>query len=72
MRCWVKFCNECNFFFYLLVSNVGNFKDIVSDKLEEGGDDVKLLWFLWLGLYMCYNGWYKGLLFSDRMLILKS
>ena len=35
---------------------VGYFREIVGDKLEEGGDDVKLLWFLWVGLYMCYNG----------------
>lgn len=28
---------------------------------KEGGDDVKSLWPLWAGLYMCYNGGYKGL-----------
>lgn len=27
--------------------------------LEEGGDNVKSLWPLWTGLYMCYNGNYK-------------
>ena len=27
---------------------------------EEGGDDVKLVWFLWLGLHTSYNGRYRG------------
>ena len=40
---------------------VGYFNEIVGDKLEEGGDDVKFLWFLWVGFYMLYNGWYRGL-----------
>ena len=31
-------------------------RGIVSDKLEEGGDDVKFLCFLCLGLYICDNG----------------
>ena len=55
----------------MLLGNVGNFKEIVYVSSEEGGDDVKLVWFLCLGLYMCYNGKYKGLLFGDRMLIFK-
>jgi hypothetical protein len=29
-------------------------------KLEEGGDDVKSSWPLWLGPHTSYNGWYKG------------
>ena len=29
------------------------------DKQEEGGDDVKLVWFLCSGLYMCYNDRYR-------------
>ena len=28
---------------------VGHFKRTASDKLEEGGDDVKSSWPLWLG-----------------------
>jgi len=32
-----------------------------SDKLEEGGDDVKSSWPLCLGLHTCYNGEYKAL-----------
>ncbi len=30
-------------------------------KTEEGGDDVKSSWPLWLGLHTCYNGRYKGI-----------
>ena len=39
---------------------VSSCREIVGIKLEEGGDDVKLAWFLYLGLYTCYNGWYRG------------
>lgn len=46
---------------------VGYFSEIVGDKLEEGGDDVKLLCFLWFGLYMCYNGKYNELLDCEVM-----
>ena len=49
----------------------GNFKDTASDKLEEGGDDVKSSWPLRPGLHTCYNGRYEGLLHSDVMLISK-
>jgi hypothetical protein len=55
VRCWVKFCNECNFYcvlYYLY--------GIVERNLEEGGDDVKLVWFLCPGLYPRYNGRYNG------------
>ncbi len=61
MRCWVKFCNERNPCPYLLVCYGGNFKETAGDKPEEGGDDVKSLWPLRPGLYMCYNGMYRGL-----------
>ena len=30
-------------------------------KPEEGGDDVKSSWPLWLGLHTYYNGTYKPL-----------
>ena len=36
--------------------NAGNSKETASDKLEEGGDDVKSSWPLHLGLHTCYNG----------------
>ena len=42
--------------------SVGNSRETASDKLEEGGDDVKSSWPLWAGLHTCYNGWYRGLL----------
>jgi hypothetical protein len=59
VRCWVKSCNERNPYSYLPASNVGNYKKTASDKLEEGGDEVKSSWPLWVGLHACYNGVYK-------------
>ena len=61
VRCWVKSRNERNPYFQLPASNVGDSKETASDKLEEGGDDVKSSWPLRLGLHTCYNGRYKGL-----------
>ena len=37
-----------------------NSQETASDKLEEGGDDVKSSWPLCLGLHTCYNGVNKG------------
>ncbi len=37
-------------------------QETASDKLEEGGDDVKSSWPLCPGLHTCYNGRYKALL----------
>ena len=31
-------------------------QETASDKLEEGGDDVKSAWPLCPGLHTCYNG----------------
>jgi hypothetical protein len=39
---------------------------------EEGGDDVKSVWPLCLGLHTRYNGWYSRLQWSDPELILKT
>ncbi len=36
-----------------------NSQETASDKLEEGGDDVKSSWPLCPGLHTCYNGRYK-------------
>ena len=60
-NCGLVCCGEYVFGFciYCLLY-YGYFNGIVGDKLEEGGDDVRLLWFLWVGLYMLYNGWYRG------------
>ena len=41
-------------------------------KPEEGGDDVKSAWPLYLGLHTRYNGRYNGLLHREVMLILKA
>src|SRR6266568_4655311 len=38
---------------------VWNSQGTASDKLEEGGDDVKSSWPLCPGLHTCYNGRYK-------------
>ena len=36
-------------------------KETAGDKPEEGGDDVKSSWPLWVGLHTSYNGAYRGL-----------
>ncbi len=36
-----------------------NSQETASDKLEEGGDDVKSSWPLCPGLHTCYNGRYN-------------
>ncbi len=41
VRCWVKSCNERNPYSYLPAGNAGNYKETASDKLEEGGDEVR-------------------------------
>ncbi len=69
VRCWIKFLNERNPYPYLPASNVGNFKETASVKLEEGGDDVKSAWPLCPGLHTCYNGGDKELLNRKIMLI---
>ena len=54
MKCLVKSFNERNpYLLYNLTIKTAN------DKLEEGEEDVKSLWLLWIGLHMCYNGKYK-------------
>ena len=50
----------------------GYFKKTAGDELEEGGDDVKSAWPLWLGLHTCYNGGYSELRESDLELISKT
>ena len=44
-----------------------HFKKTANDKLEEGGDDVKSSWPLWVGLHMCYNGIYKKKLWCESV-----
>ena len=50
----------------------GNYKETASDKLEEGGDDVKSSWPLWVGLHACYNGNYREEQGGDAKQIFKS
>ena len=60
VKCWVKSRNERNPYPLLPSDLVGNSKETASDKLEEGGDDVKSSWPLRVGLHTCYNGVYRG------------
>ncbi len=43
-----------------------------GDKPEEGGDDVKSVWSLCLGLHTCYNGQYSGKQNREMEQILKT
>jgi hypothetical protein len=47
-------------------------QETASDKLEEGGDDVKSSWPLCPGLHTCYNGRYKALRTREGKLIAKN
>ena len=46
--------------------------ETATDKVEEGGDDVKPSWPLWAGLHTCYNGGDKEKQRSDPEQISKS
>ena len=61
VRCMVKSSNERNPYPYLPAHNGGNYKETAGHKPEEGGDDVKSSWPLWVGLHTCYNGKYRGM-----------
>ncbi len=65
VRCWVKSRNERNPHSYLPAVTAGNYKKTAGDKPEEGGDDVKSSWPLWVGLHACYNGVYRGKQYGD-------
>ena len=60
VRCWVKSRNERNPYFQLLTGKAEHSGGTASDKLEEGGDDVKSSWPLCPGLHTCYNGIIRG------------
>ncbi len=47
-------------------------QETATDKVEEGGDDVKSSWPLCPGLHTCYNGRYNALPTRKRELIAKS
>ena len=67
MRCLVKSTNERNPCRQLHVSD-----ETAGLKPEEGGDDVKSAWPLYLGLHTRYNGRYNGLPSREAEPILKS
>ena len=46
--------------------------ETAADKAEEGGDDVKSVRPLRLGLHTCYNGRYNGSRYRKVELILKA
>ena len=47
-------------------------RETAADKAEEGGDDVKSVRPLRLGLHTCYNGWYNGVQYRKVERILKT
>ncbi len=55
LRCSVKSVNERNPCLVLYFS-----QETADSKSEEGMDDVRSAWPLYLGLHRCYNGWYNG------------
>src|SRR5438093_5909491 len=69
VRCWVKSRNERNPYFQLLAGNAEDSGGTARASGEEGGDDVKSSRPLRPGLHTCYNGYYRGQLHSNVMLI---
>ena len=67
VRCSVKSENERNPRRVLHVSHA-----TACGKQEEGGDDVKSAWPIYLGLHTRYNGRYSGKRSSDAERILQS
>src|ERR1700689_2071991 len=72
VRCWVKSRNERNPCPVLPLPQGKHSQETASDKLEEGGDDVKSSWPLCPGLHTCYNGRYKALQTREGELIAKN
>ena len=59
MRCWVKSRNERNPCHQLPARNGGDSDETAQINWEEGGDDVKSVWPLYLGLHTYYNAQYN-------------
>ena len=72
MRCSVKSGNERNPCHQLLPGEAGHSDETARVKREEGVDDVKSVWPLYLGLHTCYNGWYRGKQDREMELIRKA
>ncbi len=51
---------------------VAHSMETAADKAEEGGDDVKSVRPLRLGLHTCYNGRYNGSRYREVELIPKN
>ena len=75
MRCWVKSRNERNHYpllpLFLPQGRKKHSKETALDNREEGGDDVKSVRPLCLGLHTCYNAYYKALPNREVELIAK-
>ena len=72
VRCRLKCHNERNPHRQLPSGKAGDSGETAIVRCEEGGDDVKSARPLRPGRHTCYNGWYKGQLPGDRMLISKT
>ncbi len=72
VRCWVKSRNERNPYHLLPARKGGDSNETAEVNSEEGEDDVKSAWPLWLGLHTCYNGRYNRLRSREVKLILKT
>ena len=72
VRCWVKSRNERNPCLQLLPGYAEHSGETAGDKPEEGGDEVKSSWPLWVGLHTCYNGKYRGMRKRELELIPQS
>ena len=59
VRCWVKSRNERNPCHQLPARNGGDSDETAQINWEEGGDDVKSVWPLYLGLHTYYNAQYN-------------
>ena len=72
VRCLVKSSNERNPCCQLPASKVGDSGGTAQINWEEGGDDVRSVWPLCLGLHTYYNAQYRGKQASDCKQIPKS
>src|SRR3981189_3739272 len=55
VRCWVKSRNERNPHLQVPTGRARHTQETAGDKPEEGGDDVKSSWPLWVGLKYNYT-----------------
>ncbi len=72
VRCRVKSLNERNPYLQLPAGYAGDSEETAGVKPEEGGDDVKSSWPLYLGLHTSYNATHKGMLTRESTQIPKN